>query len=142
MNALFNKKIDRRTVHLPWSTYTDPEIAHVGKYPSQLDSDGVQYDTYLKSFDKLDRAICEGKKGFVKIHTEKGSDKIIGATVVGGPAGELISIITNGMFNGIGLEGIGKCVYPYPTYAEAIKHLANECTQTLIRGGVHVARKI
>lgn len=75
----------------------------------------------MKKYDKLDRAVCESKKGFIKIHTVKGSDKILGATVVGGPAGEIISIITNGMFNGLGLAKIGKGVYPYPTYAEGIR---------------------
>ena len=134
---------------LPWSTYTDPEIAHVGKYPSQLEKDGVAFDTYMARFDKLDRAVCEGKKGFIKIHTEKGSDKILGATVVGGPAGELISIITNGMFNGLGLSKIGKSTYPYPTYAEGIKKLADEYNATKMKGvtkrllrGMFALRKI
>lgn len=103
----------------------------------------------MTKFDKLDRAVCEGKRGFIKIHTEKGSDKILGATVVGGPAAELISILTNGMFNGLGLSKIGKSTYPYPTYAEGIKKLADEYNSTKIKGatksllrGVFALRKI
>ena len=95
-----------------------------------MDEDGTEYDTYLKRYDKLDRAVCEGKKGFIKIHTLKGKDKILGATVVGGPAGELISILTNGMHNGLGLSKIGKCVYPYPTFAEGIRQLSDEYNST------------
>ena len=53
--------------------------------------------------DKLDRALCEGKKGFMKIHCAQGTDKILGATIVGGPAGELISFVTSAMYNGIGM---------------------------------------
>ena len=124
-NALFFGGGDRRTFKLPWCTYTDPEIAHVGKYSWQLDAEGIEYDTYRKPFARLDRALCEGKKGFIKVHTTKGGDEILGATSVGGPAGELISILTAGMTNGLGLSKIGQGVYPYPTWAEGIKHLAD-----------------
>ena len=124
-NALFFGGGDRRTFKLPWCTYTDPEIAHVGKYSWQLDAEGIEYDTYRKPFARLDRALCEGKKGFIKVHTTKGGDEILGATSVGGPAGELISILTAGMTNGLSLSKIGQGVYPYPTWAEGIKHLAD-----------------
>ncbi len=90
-NALFSEKNDHTSVILPWCTYTEPEIAHVGRYPRELEAQGVRFDTYFKFFDKLDRALCEGQYGMMKIHTEKGSDEIIGATLVGGPAGEMIS---------------------------------------------------
>lgn len=64
-------------------------------------------------------------KGFIKIHTKKGTDEILGATIVGGPAGDLISMLTSFMFNNLGLSKIGASVYAYPTYAEGIKHLAD-----------------
>lgn len=124
-NALFFGGADRRSFILPWSTYTDPEIAHVGMYSWQLEAKGIEYDTFLKPYTRSDRAICEGKKGFIKVHVGKGTDKILGATSVGGPAGELISILTAGMTNGLGLKQIGQGVYPYPTWAEGIKHLAD-----------------
>ena len=59
----------------------------------------------------------------MKIHTKEGSDEILGATLVGGPAGDMISQITTAMFNGLGLAKLGACVYPYPTYAESFRHL-------------------
>ncbi len=78
---------------LPYCTYTDPEIASVGLNENNLKEKGIEYDTYTKFFDRLDRALCESKegKGIYKIHCSKGSDKILGATLVGGPAGEMIS---------------------------------------------------
>ena len=131
-NALFFGKVERDGYMVPWSTYTDPEIAHVGKYSWQLDAEGVEYDTYTKFFQRLDRALCESKKGFIKIHTKKGGDKILGATAVGGPAGELICLLTSGMYNGLGLSKIGACVYPYPSWAEGIKHLADQFNKTQV----------
>lgn len=68
----------------------------------------------------------------MKIHTKKGSDEIIGATLVGGSAGDMISHITTAMFNGIGLSQLGRCVYPYPTYAESFRHLADQYNKKLI----------
>ena len=70
-NALFydSKKYD--DIILPWCTYTEPEIAHVGKYPYDLEKDGIKFDTYYKFFDKLDRALCEGTTGIMKIHVKE-----------------------------------------------------------------------
>jgi pyruvate/2-oxoglutarate dehydrogenase complex dihydrolipoamide dehydrogenase (E3) component len=113
-------------VYLPWCTYTEPEIAHVGKYPTQLDEEGTKYDTYFKFMDKLDRALCEGKYGIMKIHCAQGTDKMLGATIVGGSAGDLISQITSAMYNGVGMAQMGGCVFPYPTYAESFRHLADQ----------------
>jgi len=62
----------------------------------------------------------------MKIHTKQGSDEILGATLVGGPAGDMISQITTAMYNGLGLSAMGACVYPYPTYAESFRHLADQ----------------
>ncbi len=69
-NALFFDEKDKTKILLPWCTYTEPEIAHVGKYPRELEADGVKFDTYFKFMDKLDRALCEGKYGIMKIHTK------------------------------------------------------------------------
>lgn len=124
-NALFFGGVNRTEFKLPWATYTEPEIAHVGAYPWQLEERNINFDTFTKPFSRCDRAICEGNKGFIKVHVVRGSDIILGATAAGGPAGELISLITAGMTNNLGLQKIGQGVYPYPTYAEGIKHLAD-----------------
>ncbi|KAH8059299.1 dihydrolipoyl dehydrogenase [Aureococcus anophagefferens] len=92
---------------VPWATYTDPEIAHVGLYEKEMDDKGIAYDTYVRQFKDVDRCKCEGvTSGFVKISCAKGSDQILGSTIVGPCAGDLISEITVCMQNGIGCKDI------------------------------------
>ena len=136
-NALFYGENDHSQIHLPWCTYTEPEIAHVGRYPRELDAQGVKYDTYFKFMDKLDRALCEGKYGIMKIHTVAGTDEILGATLVGGSAGDMISQVTTAMFNKFGLAKMGGCVYPYPTYAESLRHLADQYNRKKLAPAEH-----
>ena len=91
-NAMLFKSIDINKVPLPWSTFTDPEIATVGKTEQQLTQEGTAYTVYRREFAQIDRAICDGvKQGFVKVLTKKGKPDILGATFVGGPAGDMIS---------------------------------------------------
>ena len=116
---------------IPWATYTSPEIAHVGMYPNDAKEAGVEIDTYVQQLEHVDRAILEGTdEGFVKIHTKKGTDKIVGATIVAENAGDLISEITVAMKNKIGLAGIGATIHPYPTQAEAIRKLGDQYSKT------------
>lgn len=129
-NALFFEDVDRTKIPLPWTTYTEPEISHVGKYQWELEKE-TAFDTFTKFHQRTDRAICEGKEGFIKIHVKKGTDEILGASAAGGPAGELIMILASGMHNGLGLSKIGDGVYPYPSWAEGIKHLADQYNRTL-----------
>lgn len=116
---------------IPWATYTTPEVAHVGLYPHQADEQNIAIDTYVQSFEELDRAILEGEQeGFVKIHTKRGSDKILGATIVARSAGDLISQVTMAMTQGIGLGKIAGTIHPYPTQAEAIHKLGDQYNRT------------
>jgi pyruvate/2-oxoglutarate dehydrogenase complex dihydrolipoamide dehydrogenase (E3) component len=116
---------------IPWATYTSPEIAHVGMYPRDAKDAGIEIDTYTQSFEHVDRAILEGnEEGFVKIHTQKGTDKIVGATIVAENAGDLISEITVAMKNKIGLSAIGSTIHPYPTQADAIRRLGDQFNKT------------
>ena len=116
---------------IPWATYTSPEIAHVGMYPADAKEAGVEIDTYVQQLEHVDRAILEGTdEGFVKVHTKKGTDKIVGATIVAENAGDLISEITVAMTNGIGLAGIGSSIHPYPTQADAIRKLGDQYNKT------------
>src|SRR5690606_12375435 len=87
-NALFmgRKKVSQLVI--PWATYTDPEVAHVGLYPADAEAAGMAIDTYVQSFAEIDRAVADGEEeGFVKIHVKKGSDQIVGATIVARHAG-------------------------------------------------------
>ena len=130
-NALFWGRKKSRALTVPWCTYTDPEIAHVGMYAQQAESAGIEVDTFSESLVDVDRALADGQEqGFVKVHVKKGSDKIIGATIVARHAGEMISEITLAMLNKVGLGGLAKVIHPYPTQAEALKHLADSYNRT------------
>lgn len=116
---------------MPWATYTDPEIAHVGLYERDAQERGLELDTYVKKFKQVDRAIAEGEEeGFVKIHTLRGTDKILGATIVARHAGEMISEISVAMAAGMGLGRLAFVIHPYPTQAEAIRHCGDAYNRT------------
>jgi pyruvate/2-oxoglutarate dehydrogenase complex dihydrolipoamide dehydrogenase (E3) component len=118
---------------MPWTTYTDPEVAHVGLYEKEARDRGIEVETIKISFHDVDRAIADGEEeGFVKIHHKKGSDTIVGATIVARHAGEMISEITTAMVNGIGLSKLASVIHPYPTQADAIKKAADGYRRTLL----------
>jgi pyruvate/2-oxoglutarate dehydrogenase complex dihydrolipoamide dehydrogenase (E3) component len=126
-NALFYGRGKKSALTIPWCTYTDPEIAHVGMYEEDAREQGIPVETLIRRFDEVDRAITDGdEEGFVKVHLREGSDQILGATIVARHAGEMISEITTAMVGGVGLKTIWNVIHPYPTHAEAIKHVADE----------------
>jgi pyruvate/2-oxoglutarate dehydrogenase complex dihydrolipoamide dehydrogenase (E3) component len=130
-NTLFfgRKKLSALTI--PWCTYTDPEVARVGLGDRELQAQGIDVDTFLIPFSKVDRAIIDGEEeGFVKIHVKKGSDKILGATIVARHAGDTIGEITLAMVNNIGLGKIASVIHPYPTQAEAIRKAGDAYNRT------------
>jgi pyruvate/2-oxoglutarate dehydrogenase complex dihydrolipoamide dehydrogenase (E3) component len=130
-NTLFfgRKKLSALTI--PWCTYTDPEIARVGLGDRELQAAGIDIDTFLIPFDQVDRAIIDGEEeGFVKVHVKKGSDKILGATIVARHAGDMIGQITLAMVNNIGLGKIASTIQPYPTQAEAIRKAGDAYNRT------------
>ncbi len=118
---------------MPWVTYTDPEIAHVGLYEADAKAQGLAVDTITIPFTAVDRAIAAGEtEGFLKILHKRGSDQILGATIVAPHAGEMISEITTAMVNKIGLSKLSSVIHPYPTQAEAIKKAADAYRRTLL----------
>ncbi len=126
-NALFGGRKRFSTSAIPWCTFTDPEVAHVGLCPEDGLCGGIEADTFRKDFSGIDRTVLEGEEeGLVKIHVKKGTDKILGATIVAKNAGDMIAEIALAMKNGIGLKGISETVHPYPTRAEAIKRAADD----------------
>ncbi len=130
-NALFfgRKKISALTI--PWVTYTDPEIAHVGMYERDAVERGIEVETFKVDFSDIDRAIVDGEEdGFVKIHVKKGTDKILGGTIVGRHAGDMISEITIAMATKLGLGALATVIHPYPTRAEAIRRLGDVYNRT------------
>ena len=111
---------------IPWCTYTEPEIAHVGLYEAQARERGTGVETFTQPFDDVDRAVLDGDdRGFVRVHVEKGTDTILGATIVAGHAGDMISELTLAMKTKAGLGAIGATIHPYPTQADALRKVAN-----------------
>ena len=130
-NALFFGRKRFSALTIPWCTYTDPEIAHVGLYEKEALAKGLEVRTFVQKLDEVDRAILDGEtEGFVKILVEDGTDKILGATIVASHAGDMISEISVAMNNGVGLAGIGATIHPYPTQAEGVRKLGDAYNRT------------
>ena len=114
------------TLLIPWCTYTEPEIAHVGLYEQDARAKGIEVETYTFNLDEVDRAIIDGQeKGFARIHLRKGTDKILGATIVAAHAGDLINEFSVVMKAGKGARTIAGTIHPYPTQAEVNKKVVN-----------------
>mmetsp|Transcript_31396 Transcript_31396/g.55232 ORF Transcript_31396/g.55232 Transcript_31396/m.55232 type:complete len:667 (-) Transcript_31396:188-2188(-) len=136
-NSLFFGSGKVSSLLVPWATYTDPEVAHVGEYDHDLKSRNVDFDTYTRYFKDVDRAIVDSDtRGYVKILTMKGKDKILGATIVGSNAGSMISEITLAMQSNVGLGKIAAVIHPYPTAAEAIRQCGDAYNRTRLSMGV------
>ncbi len=136
-NTLFSPfglgKYKLSSLTMPWATYTDPEIAHVGLYEHEARAKGIELQTVMIPMSSVDRAIADGEtEGFAKIHLKKGTDTIVGATIVGSHAGDLISEITVAMVGKVGLGKVASAIHPYPTQAEVIKKAADAYRRTLL----------
>jgi pyruvate/2-oxoglutarate dehydrogenase complex dihydrolipoamide dehydrogenase (E3) component len=116
---------------MPWCTYTDPELAHVGLDAREARERGIALDTYEVPIARANRAVTDGEEdGLVRIHVRRGSDEILGATIVAAHAGELINSLTLAMNHRIGLGAFTHVIHPYPTQSEAIKAAAGLYTRT------------
>jgi len=137
-NALFFGRDKVSDLLIPWATYTDPEVAHVGLYEKDLTDRNIPFATFTREFSDVDRGIVDGiAAGYVKIHVAKGKDRILGATIVGSHAGDMISEITVAMQAGMGLGRLAGVIHPYPTAAEAIR----QCGDAYNRGRLTPAVK-
>ncbi len=111
---------------MPWCTFTEPEVAHVGLYEKDAKDKGIEVETYTYKLDEVDRAILDGEdEGFARIHIQKGTDKIVGATIVAAHAGEMINEFSVLMKAGLGAKVIAGTIHPYPTQAEVNKKVVN-----------------
>jgi pyruvate/2-oxoglutarate dehydrogenase complex dihydrolipoamide dehydrogenase (E3) component len=126
-NALFpgSRGDDRRA--LPWATFTDPEVARVGLSETEARQRGIAHDVYRVSFDRIDRAVCDGEtEGFAKVLTRRGSGKLLGAAIVHARAGELIGEMALAMARGLSLGALGSVMHVYPTLGDVHRALADE----------------
>ena len=129
VNALFGDfkkfKADYRVI--PWTTFIDPEVARVGLNETEAKQQGIAYEVSRYELDELDRAITDSAtRGFVKVLTPPGQDRILGATIVGEHAGDLLAEFVTAMKWGLGLNKILSTIHTYPTLAEANKYTAGE----------------
>jgi pyruvate/2-oxoglutarate dehydrogenase complex dihydrolipoamide dehydrogenase (E3) component/uncharacterized membrane protein YdjX (TVP38/TMEM64 family) len=129
VNGLFGQlkrfRADYRV--LPWVTFTEPEVAHVGHNALSAEAAGIEYEVVRYDLSHLDRALTEGaNRGFVKLLVQPGKDRLLGATIVATQAGELIPELVLAMKHGLGLNKILGTIHAYPTFAEANKYAAGE----------------
>jgi len=129
VNALFGQfkrfRVDYRVI--PWTTFIDPEVARVGINEQEAKEQGIEYELTRYGIDDLDRAIADSAAvGFVKVLTVPGKDKILGVTIAGEHAGDLLAEFVLAMKHGLGLNKILETIHTYPTWAEANKYAAGE----------------
>ena len=130
-NALFLGRAKASALTIPWCTYTDPEVAHVGLYAKQAEDKGIPVQTFVQPLTEVDRAVLDGDAdGFVKIHVRQGTDRILGATIVAPHAGEMLSEVTLAMVGGLGLKTLARTIHPYPTQAEALRKVGDAYNRT------------
>jgi pyruvate/2-oxoglutarate dehydrogenase complex dihydrolipoamide dehydrogenase (E3) component len=130
-NALFFGRGKSSALTIPWCTYTSPEIAHVGMYEKDAKEKGIEVDTLTVPLGEVDRAILDGAdEGFLRLHVKKGSDTILGATLVADHAGDMLGELCLAVTHGIGLKKIASVIHPYPTQGEVVKKAADAWSRT------------
>ncbi len=130
-NALFMGRQKVSSLTIPWCTYCDPEIAHVGVYEREAQDKGFDVTTLTIPLSEVDRAVLDGEDtGFARVHLKQGTDRILGATIVARHAGEMINEFSLAITNGLGMGSIAKTIHPYPTQGEVVKKLADLYNRT------------
>jgi pyruvate/2-oxoglutarate dehydrogenase complex dihydrolipoamide dehydrogenase (E3) component len=125
-NALFHGRSKVSDLVIPWCTYTSPELAHVGRPYDEVTTRGKDHERVTIPFADVDRARLDDETdGFLRIHLEAGSDRIVAATIVGANAGELASQLSVAMTAGLGLGSLANALYPYPTVSEVVRKAAD-----------------
>ena len=139
-NALFAGRKRSSALIVPWTTYTSPELAHIGLTRSQAGAQGIAVDAYRVDWSDLDRGRTDDAgEGFAEVLTRAGSDRIVGATLVGADAGEHLAPIAIMMNNGLGLKAVAATILPYPTRSEYLRRLADAYNRTRLTPRVAAA---
>jgi len=139
-NALFFGRSRESRLVMPWCTYTSPEIAHVGLYEADLRAAGHDVTTITVPLSEVDRAVLDGEdEGFLRVHLRKGSDRILGATLVAAHAGDMIGEVALAITHRIGLRKIASTIHPYPTQGEVFKRAASEYQKSRVTPAVRKA---
>ncbi len=136
-NTLFPGSSSCDLATMPWTTFTEPEVARVGMSEAEAQARGVAYDVVRASFDDNDRALCDGDvEGFVKVLTPKGRGTILGAVIVHAHAGELLPELTLAKKHGLPLSKISGTIHVYPTLSEAMRAVGDAYMRTKLRPGL------
>ncbi len=126
-NALLKVPMKMDSKHVPWVTYTDPEVAHVGASRTDLEQKGTRFEVYRFPYSMIDRAVTdEEPEGWIHVYAKKLTGRILGADIAGAHAGELISQYALAMKNGISLKRMADTIYPYPSYALGARRAADQ----------------
>lgn len=126
-NALLKWPMKIDTKRVPWATYTDPELAHVGATEAALEQRGTNYEVYRFPYKKIDRAVTEGETtGLIKVYAKKLTGKILGASILGAGAGDMIGEYALAMRGGVTLRQIADTIHPYPTYGLGVRRAADQ----------------
>lgn len=143
-NACFFGSVKHTDFVIPRVTYTEPEIAQVGKNKIELAAEGIEFQEIEHRFSDNDRAICDGDTdGYIKMYVEKGKGTIYGCVIVANRAGEMISEVTLAMSNKLKLSAFSNTIHPYPTYGEGIRKVADKFNgQRLTPGTKAILRKL
>jgi pyruvate/2-oxoglutarate dehydrogenase complex dihydrolipoamide dehydrogenase (E3) component len=133
-NALFFGRKKASRLVIPWTTYTDPEVAHVGFTDAEAHKHGHQVETFTLPLAEVDRAILDGEtEGFARVHMDRKTRRILGATLVSRHAGESIGELVLAMNQGLKLEALSGVIHPYPTQAEVIKRLGDASMRSRLK---------
>ncbi len=125
-NALFFGRAKASDLVVPWCTYTSPEIAHVGMYEKEARQQGFEVDTLTIPLADVDRAVLDGAdEGFLRLHVQRGKDRVLGATLVADHAGEMLGELCLAVTHQVGLSKLATTIHPYPTQIEVIKRAAD-----------------
>src|SRR5439155_16821783 len=125
---------------IPWATYTDPEVAHVGLDEAEARDRGIEVDTLTCPLGEIDRAVIDGEtEGFARVRLARGRDRIVGATVVARHAEELLAEVVLAMTHGLGLRAIAATVHAYPTQSAVWKRLGDGRNRERLKPGLRAA---
>ena len=126
-NALLKWPMKIDVKHVPWTTFTDPELAHVGATEAALLEQGESFEVYRFPYTKLDRAVTDGEStGMIKVYAKAWNGRILGASILGTSAGEMIAEYALAMRHGIRLRQISDTIHPYPTYGLGVRRAADQ----------------
>jgi pyruvate/2-oxoglutarate dehydrogenase complex dihydrolipoamide dehydrogenase (E3) component len=143
VNALGPRRERLSRLIVPWCTYTDPEIAHVGLYVRDAWRRSIPAKTYVVLMHDVDRAVTDGEdEGFVKIHVQEGKDRILGATIVARHAGEMIGEVSLAIRLGLGMRDLAEVIHPFPTQAGAVKLAATAHTRAHPPASQRLSRRL